>query len=61
VTLNDDESATMASWEIDDVDAMLYRQMLTDDLDQEPDESVYTTEGVEAINQSTGPGQVIVL
>lgn len=59
-TLQDDDSATLVSWDIDEEDAELYLAMLTDDLG-EGDEAYYTTEGVEAINRSTGPDDVIVL
>lgn len=59
-TLNDDDSATMVSWEIDGEDPEFYRTMLTDDLG-DGDEAYYSTEGVDAIDQATTPDQVIVL
>lgn len=59
-TLNDDQSATMISWEIDEEDAELYLVMLTDDLG-EGDEAYYTSNGVEAINVAATPDQVVVL
>lgn len=58
-TLNDDESATMISWEIDEEDTELYRAMLTDDLG-DGEEAYYTTSGVEAIDNAVTPEDVVV-
>jgi hypothetical protein len=61
-TLNDDGSATLASWPISAEDAELYMVMLTDDLEFDPDESVYTVAGVDAIDEAaSGPGYIVAL
>jgi hypothetical protein len=58
--LNEDDSASLMSWPLDDEEHNIYRTLLTNNFG-EPEEAFYTADGVEAIDEAVQPEHVIVL